>query len=366
MPIMRYGTLQLIDTLRQIDKDNVFTYGEDLFYEQVRALLDAHNQMTRDMLGLMAETTTSYVDRYGTSSVEGDMVEVDEFGAADVQKQPLAGYDIGYPLRLYQYNLGWTRKYLETRSVADLTAQIVAAQTADVKNLRRQAAIALFRATNATFIDRLMTNQTLPIKALQNADGTAIPVGPFGDTFDGATHTHLVGRAGGTLAASDITALVNNVVEHGTGGGEVVLLINRNQEATIRTFTANFVPLQAPLIEPGPGSTADIADGGRRANPYQIDDKIIGIWDGFVRVWVKPWIPNNYMVALLLGGSAMPVLKLRRRPLEGYGDLRMVAEHEHYPLRARFMEREFGIGVWGRLSAAILYTAGTSYVAPAL
>jgi hypothetical protein len=30
------------------------------------------------------------------------------------------------------------------------------------------------------------------------------------------------------------------------------------------------------------------------------------------------------------------------------------------------MEREFGIGVWGRLSAAILYTAGTSYVAPAL
>jgi hypothetical protein len=362
----RYGTLSLLDTLSAIDADNVFTYGEDLFYSQVEALLNAHNEMTRDMLGLLAERTTRHIDRIGADPADGDMVEVDEFGMADVKKSDFQGYDVGYPLRLYQYSLGWTRKYLETRSVADLAAQLRAATTADIKNLKRQAAIALFRATNTTFVDRLMTNQTIPIKALQNADGTPIPPGPFGDTFDGATHTHLVGRAGASLAASDITALVNNVVEHGVGGGEVILLINRNQEAAIRGFTANFVPLQAPLVEPGPGSTDDIADRGRKLAAYQIDDKIIGIWDGFVRVWVKPWIPNNYIVALLVNSSMPRVLKIRRRPLAGYGDLRMAAENEAYPLRAQTMEREFGVSVWGRLSAAILYAGGTSYVAPSL
>ena len=270
------------------------------------------------------------------------------------------------PLRDYQYALGWTRKYFETHTVADMAIQLSTAQTADVKGIKRRILEALFRATNYTFVDRLDNSQDLPVKALMNADGTAIPIDQYGTTFNGATHTHLVGRAGGALAASDLTALVDNVVEHGVGGGRVVLYMNQANEAAVRAFTANFDSFQAPMISPGPGSTADVVDGGRRDDPYQIDDKPIGIWDGYVVVWIKPWMPANYFMAILEGGNAGngPVLRYRYRGLNGYGTLRMVADHDHFPLRARHTEREFGVGVWNRLGAAILYSGNTSYAAP--
>lgn len=364
---IRYGTLQLLDTLQSQDTANVMEYGEDRLYEHIRDLLDAYNAATNDVLGMFVERTTTRVARFGADSLEGDMVEVDEWGAADVQKAPqLTGYDIGWPLRPYQYAVGWTRKYFELKSPSDVARDLVNAQTADTKNLKRQALRALFRATNYNFTDRGVDSITLPVKALINADSTDIPMDEFGTTFDGSTHTHLVGRAGGALAAADITALVTNVAEHGVGGGQVNLYINSANEAAVRAFSSNFDGFQAPLISPGPGSTADVVDGGRTYDPYQINDKMIGIWDGYVRVWVKPWVPANYIIALLVGGPGGEVLRMRTRPIAGYGTYRLIADHEHYPLRAQHFEREFGVGVWNRFAAAILYTASGTYTAPTI
>src|SRR6478609_4558854 len=207
-----YGTLQLLDTLAAIDKDNVFTYGEDRLYRHIRDLLAAHNRMTRDIFGTLVDPTTDNIRRMGNAPVSGEMVEVDEYGAADVQKTSVVGYDVGFPLRAYQYSIGWTKRYFEVKTVADIAKEYVAAQQADVKNLKRRTLQAFFRATNYTFIDRLTNSQSLPVKALMNADGTAVPIDEFGTTFDGSTHTHLVGYASGAVAAADIVALINNVV----------------------------------------------------------------------------------------------------------------------------------------------------------
>lgn len=363
---MQYGTLQLLDQLATIDKDNVFTYGEDLLYNHIRDLLVAHNTMTQDIFGLLVSPTTEKVARYGADAVGGSMVEVDEWGSADVQKTSVTGYDIGWPLKDYQYAIGWTRKYFETKMVSDIAKEYINAQTADIKNLKLQALTALMRATNYTFVDRLTNSQSLPVKALMNADSSAIPIDQFGNTFNGATHTHLVGRIGGSMAAADITALIDNIVEHGVNGGRVIVYINQAQEAAIRTFTSNFDPYQAPMLNAGPGSTADQIVGNPREDMYAIDDKPIGIWNGFVVIHVKPWVPANYVLALLVGGSGGAILRLRTRDIAGYGSFRMVAEHEHFPLRAQTFEREFGVGVWNRLGAAILYIGDTTYAAPTL
>jgi len=360
-----YGTLQILDELSTIDAGNVFNYGEDRLYAHLNDLLTVHNAMTQDIFGLLVGNTTDNIRRFGAQTVSGDMVEVDEFGAADVQKSRVTGYDIGFPLRDYQYAIGWTRKYFETKSPADIAKEFVAAKTADIVNLKRQALRALYRATNYNFIDRLVNSQTLPVKALQNADGSQIPLDPFGQSFNGATHTHLVGYAAASVVAADIVALIRNVIEHGVNGGVVRLYINRAQEATIRGFTSNFDPLQAPLLRPGGGSTADVVLAPND-QPYMIDDRLIGIWDGFVEVWVKPWVPANYYTAVLVGGTNDNVVEMRRRNIAGYGSYRMVAEHEHFPLRAQHFEREFGMGVWNRLGAAILYGGGTTYVAPTI
>src|SRR5262245_25623871 len=354
-----YGTLQILDELATADAGNVFDYGEDRLYAHINDLLNVHNAMTQDIFGLLVGQTKDNIRRVGVGSVQGEMVEVDEFGAADVQKSVVTGYDNEFPLLDYQYAVDCTRKYFETHAPADLAKEFVAAKTADITNLKKRALQALFRATNYNFIDRLTNSQTLPVKALQNADGTAIPMDPFGNTFNGATHTHLVGYASASVTAADIVALIRNIVEHGVNGGVVRLFINRAQEATIRGFTSNFDPLQAPLLNPGGGSTADVVLAPRET-PYVIDDRLVGIWDGYVEVWVKPWVPANYYVAILVGGRNEDLLLMRTPNIAGYGSYRMVSAHEHFPLRAQHFEREFGVGVWNRLGASILYGGGTS------
>lgn len=364
-----YGTLQLLDTLAQADNDNIYTYGEDRLYSHVRDILEVHNELAEEMMQNFVSTTNTRIARFGVDAVSGEMVEVDEYGYADVQKTSVAGYDIGLPLRSYQYAIGFTKRWMETHTVAEMASQIAAAQTADIRNMKRRVTEALFRATNYNFVDRLVDGITLPVKALQNADGTSIPMDAFGTTFDGSTHTHLVGRAGGSLAASDITALVNNVTEHmGDNGGRVVIFINKAQEAAMRAFTSNFDAFQAPELSPGPGSTADIVAGGQKEDMYAVNDKPIGIWDGYIWVWIKPWMPANYIMAFTEGAQLEwgDVLRMRKRGVNGYGDFRIVDQDERYPLRATHWEREFGVGVWNRLGAAILYIGGTSYVQPTI
>lgn len=365
MAIPNYGTLSLLDTLMVRDNANVFDYGEDLLYQSLNDLLDVHNTMTQQMITLFVEYTTDNIRRFGAGSVSGEMVEIDEWGLSDVQKTAVTGYDIGFPLRNYQYSLGWTRKYFELKAVSDIAKEFVAAQEADVRNIKRQLLKALFNPTNYSFIDRLANSQTLPVKRLINADSTAIPINEFGTTFNGATHTHYLARAGGAVAASDITAAIDTVVEHGVGGGQVLLLINKAQEAAVAAMTP-FTPLQAPMVDLGPGSTVELVARMSRENPYRIDDRPIGVWDGYVVVHTKPWIPANYIVVIVVGSQKGKVLTFRTRPVNGYGLFQMRAEHEHYPLRAQHMEREFGVGVWQRFGASILYTGNTTYTAPTI
>lgn len=366
MATPNYGTLGLIDTLRTIDNANIFEYGEDRLYAHVRDLLVAHNAMTQDMLTNLVERTSDKIRRFGAGTVGGEMIEVDEYGVVDVQKTSVTGHDVGFPLRAYQYAIGWTRRYFEVKTVADIAKEFVAAQTADVRGIKRQLLRALFTPTNnLTYIDRLDNSVTLPIRALQNADSTAIPADQYGNTFDGSTHTHYLARAGGSLAASDITSLIDTLVEHGLSGGQqVILYINKAQEAAVEALSL-FSPFQAPLIDPGPGSTANVVDGGRKLNPYTLDDRPIGVWDGYVMVWTKPWIPASYLLAFVTGGGDR-VLAMRTRPVQGYGDFRIVFDNEHFPLRAQHFEREFGVSVWNRTGAAVLYSGGTSYVAPTI
>ncbi len=79
---------------------------------------------------------------------------------------------------------------------------------------------------------------------------------------------------------------------------------------------------------------------------------------------VKPWMPANYLFAFVDGAPAPLMMRTRNA---GSGDMEMVYEAEEHPLRARAIEREFGISVWNRTNGAALFiTAGGVYVAPTL
>ncbi len=244
---------------------------------------------------------------------------------------------------------------MQNNTVAELAAQFTATQTAHLKAISREIKRAVFTATNSTFIDRLVDNVSLALKAFVNADSAAIPIGPNGETFNGATDTHYVARVGASLAASDITAMLERVIEH-HNSGQVMLYINRAQEAALRAMTANFTPYTDVRIVPG--SATQTARGSLdQTNLY---NRAIGIFDG-AEVWVKPWIPANYMFAWVSGAPKPLVMRERTAGASG---LTLAAEDEAYPLRARTVEAEFGIGVYTRTNGSILFTGGTVYVTP--
>jgi hypothetical protein len=357
-----YGTKSLIDTLASFDATNIQDYGLDRLQANLDLIMRVHNRMMDELLATFITPTTDKIRRYG-NFVRGEWIEVDEFGAADTQKVAFAGVDVGFPLRSFQFATGWTDKYFDKATPADEIASNVAMRDGDYVNLIKAIKRALFTSTNnLSYVDRLDNGVTLPVRALLNADGTFIPPDQFGNEFTPGTHTHYLANA--TLTDAAVQSAVDTVVEHGLDGGELRIYINRADEGTV-TAMASFDRYSDPLLRPGGGSTADVAVGGLY-NREQGDDKAIGLWDGWAEVWLKPWVPANYVVVVVLRNRGPRVIAMRRDTYPGAGQIRPRGGHRHLPLSAEHWERDFGMGVWRRDKAAVLFAAGGTYVIPAI
>lgn len=346
---MIYGTLSVSDLLATTQQ-SVAAVGEQQVFAALNDDLAVHNARVAQMLAALAEQTTDRQRRYGGPDAM-TMEEIDEYGTPDAQKVA-AGDTVGFPLRLAGISVMWTRKYLQNHTPAELAAQYTAIKAADIKRLERDIKRSLFTPTNSTFIDRLVDNVSLAVKALVNADGASIPLGPEGDSFSGATHTHYLATA--TFAAADLTALVDTVVEH-HNTGQVMVYINKAQEAAVRALAGFGAYLDARLL---PATNVNQARGTLdMLNPT---NRAIGIY-GAAEVWVKPWVPASYMFAWVANAPTPLVMRIRDAASAG---LVLAADNEAYPLRAQSMEREYGIGVWTRTNGAALYTGGAAYAAP--
>lgn len=350
---MPYGTLQTFDTLA-VTQQTVTEFGEDRAFAALEAYLNAHNALMREQLETLCEFSQDQLRRYGGVQ-DMTMDAADEYSRADAQKIT-AGVNIGFPLYMYQISLQWTRKYFQNALAKEFAAQIVGLTTAHRKRVQRDVRRALFTPTNnLTYEDVLVDKVVLPLRALVNADSQPIPVGPNGEIFDAATHTHYAARAGGSVVAAEVSALIETVREH-YNQGEALLYINRAQEATIRGFTSNFTAyLDARIV-----GSQNVNQATGRLAQTNLYNRAIGLYDS-AEVWVKPWIPAGYYYAFI-NGAPKPLVFRERRP--GLGGLLVVAQDENYPLRAQTSESEFGISVWNRTNGAILYGGGTSYVAP--
>lgn len=351
-----YGNIKVLDTLISSNQ-TVAQFGEQNAFDVINEVLQAHNELVQEMIGDFASITTERLFTYGTSDAM-EMRRVDEFGAVDTQKVA-GGQNLGLPLYLHQIAVGWTRKAMQQMTTERLAAQFVAANDADVLNLNRELRRALFNPiNNLGYIDRLIDQVNLEIRALLNGDGQQPGVGLNGETFAG-THTHFTATA--SLTAAAMTGLVENVREHGVDG-QLTLFIARADETAFRALPGFQPYVDARIVQP---TTATFAQGDLEL--IDIDNRAIGIF-GPAEVWVKPWVPATYQVAIDLGASDRP-LGLRVRDgnfAVGPGALSIAAEHDHFPLRAQFMEREFGLGVVNRDKAAVHFSGGATYTAPAI
>lgn len=348
-----YGTLTTLDTLRTTQQ-TVIGFGEDRVWETLDAALAAHRALLAEKVSELVEVTSDRLRRHGGNATV-EMVQMDQFGTPDVQKVSV-GYNIGFPLRLYGSAVQWTRKYFQIVPVAEFVKQFEAHLDADVRMVDYAIRKALFTPTNYTFKDVLIDNVDLPVKALMNADSSAIPIGQDGTTFDGSSHTHYSGT--GSLTAANMTSLWQNVAEH-YETGSIRIYINSASESAVRAFTSNFVPYTPVSVTPA----STVTHISRDVNYMMLKNRPIGLFDSVAEVWIKPWIPANYMVALRIGDSRPLALRTRSGQFDG---LQVVSDFESYPLRARTVEHEYGVGVQDRFAAAVLKTDNATYSSPTL
>lgn len=353
---MAYGTLAVPDLVRS-GFPNILEFGEKRLWDYIKVLLEAYNSITLDEMSLFVELTTQRIMGYGgTPGVT--FVKTNEFGRADASK-PTFGGNIGLPLELNASSLQWTRKWMENHTPDEMVAVVEDTTLADTQQRQKDLKNALFGSSNRTFIDKLVDGYSLAVKALANADGFALPPDPFGNTFNGSTHTHYIARVS-TLAASDIDALISTVAEH-YNRGKVMVLINVAQDPTIRAFNATGQFSATQPVELQIATTVTYAK-----NPLdtsQMNNRRIGYWGNqAAEVWTKPWVPANYLAGVMTNHGKQVLGMRERRP--GSSALRLMADDEQYPLRAQSFESEYGIGVIDRVGAAVLYIGGTSYVDP--
>ncbi len=355
-----YGTLTTLDDLRD-NTQSVATFGEDLLAERFATALRVHNDAMQEAIADFAIVTDQAQLPYGGGADDMEMQELDQMGSPDVQKETAAG-NVGLPLRWYGIAIQWNRHFVVNTSVATAVDRLDGAAAADVRNVTRQIRRALMNpVNNLAYVDKLQTRLTLPIRALLNGDGRAIPVGPNGEAFAGS-HTHYRGAASFTEA--HLVALLETVLEHGVTGG-MAIYINRAQEAALRGF-AGFTPyvdarINVPLTDQTARGEFDVN------NPA---DRAIGIFEG-AEVSVKPWVPANYQVVFDRGVGTDKAVGIRTRSGAMAGDayqggFGLLYEDENFPLRARAMGREFGVGAIRGHKAAVGFSGNATYTAPAL
>lgn len=351
----KFGTLSALEDWAT---DNGSVSGrEDEIAAAFRAALDAYNKITAEMLSDLAGVTDQAQLAYPAAD-EAMIQELDEWGAADASKPALLG-EVGFPLRIYGGTVQWTNTYLERATPALMAATLDAFAAADLRNLRRLLALALFKNTNTTgYLDRLGTKRSYDLKALLNADGQAVPPSPSGATFDGATHTHYLANA--TLTAGHLQAMIDTVAEHGVDG-TIVLYIAKADEATVRGLAGFSAYLDARVTVVGAAQVGTQALDV--ANP---DNRAIGVYGG-AEVWVKPWIPANYQAVVDKGAAVTPLMaRTRTGELSGSGGFRMINEHSHHPLHAQFVGREIGVSPYGRHKAAVGRSNNGTYAIPTI
>lgn len=341
-----------IGSLLAARNTSVAEFGLENITPVLQRELEVHNALMVDMVSSFAEVTTDRQRVYGAAQ-GGSMVEVDEYGASPTQRGR-GGSTVGFPLRKFQYNIGWTQDWFLQKTPADMAENTLAAEKAHRQAVVREIKRAIYGSANYTYIDHLTDNVSLSVKAFLNADGAAIPSGPNGEVFVPASHTHYDGEA--SLTAAFLTALINNVVEHGHGG-MVKIAISRTDEAAVRALSGFTAYADPRLVYGATDHTATTVDITR------LDNRAIGIF-GAAEVWVKPWAIANYIFCWDEAGPKP--LAFRQRSNAAVQGLVVASQFDSHPLHAQFMEAYFGVGVWQRSQGAVLMFSNATYANPTI
>lgn len=350
--------------------------GSDIntIWNEFSATLDVINRFRDPLIERLTFPVTEPFERV-PQAVEADFEEAEEYGQPKGVRAEVPYWTMGYDLKYFDSGVRYTWRFLARATADQLRATHNAVLDADK------------RLVYKTVMDQLFIN-SVKSATLENT-GTVVNVYPFYngdvDTLPAAppswksyshtnTHTHYLASGGATVTAANLDTLELHIYHHGyMEGAELILLVNRQEFNTIRTFRVadgdsyDFIPAAGDFAATFLGSLVGRLPGA----PAQGG---LSTFPGF-RGTYGPWsiiqedmIPAAYMVALASGGERTQrnPIGLREHENSALRGLKLIPQFERYPLRESFYHHALGAGVRHRGAGAIMQITAGSYAAPSI
>jgi hypothetical protein len=340
--------------------------GSDLgaMWREFQQTLTVWNRQRQPLLNLLSRNVSSNTERvfYPTSE---DFEEATEFGEPKgirIGKPFVMGYDFKW----YDVAIRYTWMFLAESDAEQIRALNNTALEGDSNLMFTKIMRTLFNPTNSSAI---VNEQNVNVYQLYNADGT---VPPNYKTFTHtSSHTHYLTSGGATIDAGDLDDIAEHLYHHGYNVNSVnrmILLVNRQEGATIRTFRVStgakydFIP--GNLY----GGGVFLPTGQLVAQPQgQVPGEIgtYGPW----HVVEEDYVPAGYVVGFVSGGedNIGNLVGIRQHENPGLRGLRLVKGKDNdYPLTDSYYLHGFGTGIRHRGAGVVMQiTAAGSYTAPA-
>ena len=344
-----------INDLKAVTHASAADFGIDTINKILSADLAQYNAMLVEQMAYLAEPVTVQSRTFGTSATL-DMIEIDEFGRA-VSKKASVGETVSFPIHVYQSVLGFTEKWMQLHTPAELIERYLQLRRGDSERLLLEVRKAIFNSSNFTQVDPF-NGVSLAVKRLLNADSTNIP--QFGgSTFTAASHSHYNVCSGSILDVAGVDDVLSDVSEHGMTKG-LALFVNSADKANLSGLS-KYTALSSDLMVYG-NSDSTVS----KLNRSDTSNRMIGLWDNQYEIWQKPaqMIPSGYVLAAATGEEEK-VLGFRQLEAPSLQGLRIDAMYSNFPLIAQNAERIAGYGVWNRMGAAVVIS-GSVWANPTL
>jgi hypothetical protein len=339
----------------------------DLWTEFQRTMAMANARRTA-LINLLTFPVTSPTEQ--VPQITGDdFEEASEYGEPKGLALTPDYFSMGYDFKWYDLAIRYSWKFLAEVNAAQVVALNNAAIEADNRLLFVKIFKAIFNNTNRTTDIRGTNYNVYPF---YNGDGT-VPPTYINYTYNGSESHYLV-SGGATVDSGDLDAIETKLATKGygvTNGSKLVLLANRQEIATMRTFRVatgsnyDFIPAQGAPPFLFPQNVGGI-QGGQPAATYQ-GLTVAGSYGPFTII-DNDYIPAGYLLAFATGGelNATNPVGLREHVNAGLRGLRLVKGRDNdYPLVDSFYNHGFGTGVRHRGAGVVMQIkASGSYVIP--
>lgn len=344
--------------------------GVDLnrLWREFQASLRLFNQERDALLNYLTFDVSSPTESVMQPSDGEDFEEASEFGEPKGIRLGRP-FSMGYSFKWWDIGVRYTWMFLaeaESSQIESLNASVLEAGNRLYFNrVMRQ----IFNPANTV---ATINGDAYNVYALYNADGTVPP--RYRNTTFAGSHTHYLASGAATIDPGDLNQIEDDLYSHGyrmASGYELILMVNRQEANTIRTFQVGVAGSRWTFIPDPTGF------GGGTLTPA--GQQIVGAPTGRVRnqigtygpfkVVEDDYIPAGYVLGFATGGEQNlgNLVGIRQHAQQSLRGLQLVKGRDNdYPLTDSFYRFGFGTGIRHRGAGIVMQiTTNPSYAAPA-